>query len=294
MARAKAKADQRAATRGGGFTGLPHAVQDSAAYRHLSLFGRAVLLEVLRRFNGYNNGKIAISFDDLADRLNTTNRRAIGKAFVELVQHGLLDVTAAPDRKHHKAREYRLTFVSTGDGARHVQATDDYREWQPPAQNHGDDVSPRKGVHGDDVSPRRAIHGDDVSLRIANYRRKTVERQPIHGDDVSLHISKPYPPGAIDGAKGGIGEPTTASAPRFVSETEEQKMERTTATVKAALIARRSARGLVGLSQLASAAGVEFNRLNAFLDNRDTLYAPQVLRLREQLVRSGALMGEAA
>ena len=61
MSRRKSKSDQRADTRGGGFTGLPHVVHDSDAYRHLDLWARAVLAQVIRRFNGYNNGKIAIS-----------------------------------------------------------------------------------------------------------------------------------------------------------------------------------------------------------------------------------------
>jgi hypothetical protein len=164
--------DQRAATRGGGFTGLPHVVQDSLAYRYLSIYGRAVLMEMVRQFNGYNNGRIGLSFDMICLRLHTTNRRAISAAIVELIDHGLVDVGAAHDRKHHKAREYRLTFISTGNAKAHKQATDEYWTWTP--QNQGDDVSPRKAVRGDDVSPGPRGHGEDVSLKILRNRLKSV------------------------------------------------------------------------------------------------------------------------
>jgi hypothetical protein len=237
MARAKVKADQRAATRGGGFTGLPHVVQDSAAYRHLSLYARSLLFELVRRFNGYNNGRIGLSFEVACECLNTTNKRAIARAFAELVQHGLVEVMAAHDRKHHKAREYRLTFISTGDCNRHVQATEEYRNWTPEPQNHGDDVSPRKRVHGDDVSLRRPIHGDDVSLRIAQHRQKSVVSPAIHGDDVSPHIIKPYPPGQTEGPKGENGlidHPFSGSADFVPTADVAELIKKTARTLRAA------------------------------------------------------------
>ena len=202
----KERPPQRAATRSGGFTGLPHVVQDSAAYRHLSLWGRAVLLELIREFNGYNNGRLWISFDQLCDRLRTTNRRAIKAAFTELFSHGLVDVAAAADRRHHKAREYRLTFVATTVNEKHVAATEEYWSWTPAlVQKHGNDASPRGGSHGDDASPRGLVHGDDVSLRIAQHRRKPPFTPPSHGDDVSLHIVKPCPPALVTVRKGDNG-----------------------------------------------------------------------------------------
>jgi predicted nucleic acid-binding Zn ribbon protein len=190
MARGRDKAPHQAATRGGGFTGLPHTVQDSEAYRTLDVFSRAVLAGIIRRFNGRNNGQIFVSFDELCHDLNTTNRRAIGRSFVQLLDRGLIEVTAAPDRRHHKAREYRLTWISTTAGGRHVQATEEYRNWTPTrVQNHGDDVLPCGGFHGDDASPRGPFHGDDVSLKIRKYRAKSTNPFSGHGDDVSLHVN---------------------------------------------------------------------------------------------------------
>ena len=62
MARPKVKADHRADTRGGRFAGIPLAVIESVAWRHLGLPARAILVELVSAFNGYNNGNIVMSF----------------------------------------------------------------------------------------------------------------------------------------------------------------------------------------------------------------------------------------
>ena len=194
MGSKKEKAPHQSSTRGGGFTGLPHVVQDSDAFRHLSFVARAVLLSVVRRFNGRNNGAIFVSFDEICHDLNTTNRRAIGRSFAQLVEHGLVEITAPPSRSHHKAREYRLTWINTTPGNRFMQATEEYRHWTPhQKKNHGDEASPMGGFHGDDVSPSARVHSDNVSLRIQNYRAKSGEPVLVHGDDVSLHVLRHTP-----------------------------------------------------------------------------------------------------
>ena len=124
------KADHRADTRGLRFLGIPHAVLKSPAYLHLSLFARAVLIEVLLRFTGYNNGEIAVSQRQVAERLRNSNYRKIGRAFIELFQHGLVDVSVEGTWLPRRARQFRLTFVSTGKG-KHVAATNDYLHWSP-------------------------------------------------------------------------------------------------------------------------------------------------------------------
>lgn len=136
MSRKRAQPDQRADTCGGAWVGIPHVVLDSAAYRDLGLMARAVLVELVRRFNGYNNGDIAASFDQLSECLSNTNRRAISAAIVELFEHGMVEIVAGADRLHHKARRYRLTFVTTGrPGATFRPATNDYRNWKAPARS---------------------------------------------------------------------------------------------------------------------------------------------------------------
>ena len=64
MKRRKAKADHQADTRGDAWVGLPKVVAKSAAYLSLSPFERAVFWIILEKFNGYNNGEIAISYEE--------------------------------------------------------------------------------------------------------------------------------------------------------------------------------------------------------------------------------------
>lgn len=197
MGKAKHRSDQRAATRGGGFTGLPHVVQDSPAYLSLDFYARAVLFEVLRRFNGYNNGKIAISQRELGERLNSSNYRKIGKAVADLMDWGLIDVKTDGNWKARMAREYRLTFVSTGDYQRHVAATEDYRNWSAPRKSGADDVSSESAISADDASSERHFTADDASSSRSQKWRKIVNSKNAAADHVSSLIGKPYPPAEI-------------------------------------------------------------------------------------------------
>ncbi|MFZ5701810.1 MULTISPECIES: hypothetical protein [Pseudomonadota] len=200
--RSKPKAPCRADTRGGQWAGLPWVVIDSPAYQALSLYARAVLVEIVRRMDGFNNGKIAISQREIAARLGTSNFRAIGKAIAELMQHGFLLVSAEGEWAQRKAREYRLTFVSTQKGHLIIPATNDYLHWAPTQKSGADDVSAETGKSADDVSARPPFAADDVSARIARHQRKTAISAKSSADDVSSLIGKPYPP------SGNGGEPT--------------------------------------------------------------------------------------
>lgn len=182
------RAPHQADTKGKPWAGIPHVVLESPAYRSLGLMARAVLIELVLRFDGRNNGQIGASFDTLASRLGNTNRRAIGAAIAELVDRGFIGIEAAADRHHHKAREYRLTFVSTGGERAHCAATNDYIGWAASlsadsadvrrrpshlAPNHGDEASLRNPVHGNASSPCKPILGDEALLRIEAARRKS-------------------------------------------------------------------------------------------------------------------------
>lgn len=192
--RSKPKAPCRADTRGSNWAGLPWVVIDSPAYQALSLYARAVLVEIVRRMDGFNNGKIAISQREIAERLGTSNFRAIGKAIAELMQHGFLEVSAEGEWAQRKAREYRLTFVSTQKGHLIIPATNDYLHWTPREQSGADDVSANNAKSADTSSAERTIPADHVSARIAGHQRKTAIPAKSAADDVSSLISKPYPP----------------------------------------------------------------------------------------------------
>lgn len=120
----KVKADCRADTRGGPWAGIPVCVIESAAYRDCSLHARAVLVELVSRMRGYNNGKLAVSQRELVSSLRCSPRKVV-RALAELMEHGFLDVSVEGKWKERMARQYRLTFVST----KNAPATNEYRYW---------------------------------------------------------------------------------------------------------------------------------------------------------------------
>jgi hypothetical protein len=196
MSRGKGKPHHRADTRGGGFTGLPHVVQDSAAYRHCSLWARAVLSEIVREFNGYNNGEIYLSVAQICERLNNSNRRKACRAVAELMEHGLIDVSAEGAWRERQAREFRLTFVASGKFPNIRAATNDYRSWGAAEKINGDALSPRTAAAGNTPSPDAPVTGNASSPAEFFRQRKTAKNATISegdaGDGVSLHISEPY------------------------------------------------------------------------------------------------------
>ena len=117
---------ERADARGGRFFLLPHCVLNSEAFRTASPRAIKVLLGICARHTGFNNGKIALGFRDLAEWLNCHNHAANSEAIGELVVRGLLAVECEYPRAQRLSTEYRLTFMPTQDGP----ATNDYLHWK--------------------------------------------------------------------------------------------------------------------------------------------------------------------
>lgn len=160
--------DQRADLRGKGFASIPTVVLDSEAWRTATVWERSVMLELVKLHNGFNNGQIGASQRVLAHRLNTTNMRQIGRAIAQLMMRGLIDVATECQRSERLAREYRITWLPTGEPPYRKPATDEWRHFRV------DDVSAEQGPSADDVSAERPKPADNVSARIAQHRQKTV------------------------------------------------------------------------------------------------------------------------
>lgn len=159
-------ADQR---RAGRFASLPHDVLESAAWRTASLPARAVLVELIRRHSGYNNGEIGAAQRDLAAALATTNLRLIGKACAELIERGLIDVGREAQRWNRQSREYRLTWLPTGEPPHRRPPTDEWKLFSD------DEASSRTRFRDDKASSSPSRLDDEASSRIARSRQKTAE-----------------------------------------------------------------------------------------------------------------------
>lgn len=126
MAQGGQKVDHR-----GNFLMVPRMLLDSVAWRSLGMRARAALQLIHMRHNGWNNGAIAIGVKELSRALGDQNHRATSLALTELIEKGFLECTCPADWPHSKTREYRLTFVSTGEPKRIALATNEYLEWRP-------------------------------------------------------------------------------------------------------------------------------------------------------------------
>lgn len=74
---------------GGRFVHLPEYLQATEAWATLKPGPRALYIELKRRYNGRNNGRIILSQRDAAKAINV-NRNTVGGYFAELEARGLI------------------------------------------------------------------------------------------------------------------------------------------------------------------------------------------------------------
>jgi hypothetical protein len=92
------------------FSKLPHFIQRSEAYYGLSVFGRTLLLELIVRYNGCNNGMIALGLREAAYELHV-GQETIRRAFIELDDAGLVIPITPGNRIGRCATQWRLTWL---------------------------------------------------------------------------------------------------------------------------------------------------------------------------------------
>ena len=182
----KVKADCRADTRGGPWAGIPVCVIESAAYRDCSVHARAVLVELVSRMRGYNNGKLAVSQRKLVSSLRCSPRKVV-RAIAEPMEHGFLDISVEGKWKERMARQYRLTFVSTKNGP----ATNEYRYWSATGKSGATaKVSPSLRTATASIAAARMAGFAPAAIRPSGVQKTAnVGNEPASGA-VAL-ISKP-------------------------------------------------------------------------------------------------------
>jgi hypothetical protein len=117
-----AKVTKKGRSRGSGrFVMLTFDLIGSPAWEGLSTQARAVLIQVAKRYNGSNNGRLAVSVRMLEAECCITKTTA-AKAIKKLVEAGFLDVMqqGAFSNKKSMSAEYRLTWFKcdrTGEAA---------------------------------------------------------------------------------------------------------------------------------------------------------------------------------
>ena len=79
----------------GRFVQLSEKLQKTEAWALLKPGPRALYVEIKRRFNGYNNGRIVLSHREAAVALNV-HRNTVGPWFQVLIDKGFIELTCRP------------------------------------------------------------------------------------------------------------------------------------------------------------------------------------------------------
>jgi hypothetical protein len=162
-------------------------VIESAAYRGCGVHARAILVELVARMNGWNNGSIAASHRELRETLRCGQRKVV-RGLAELMEHGIIDVAVEGKWKERLAREYRLTFVST----KQATATNDYRSWTARVESGASAVGAEKARSAPALGATDEITASGVGADAKPQRRKTAISQNRPASAVGALISKPY------------------------------------------------------------------------------------------------------
>lgn len=123
----------------GQYMPLPYNLTRSAAFRRLSGNALKVFIEIRSRFNGANNGRLSLSFQDAADLLGMS-KSSVKRAFDELVEKGFLKKRREGQWYGRLAAEYILT-TEGHDG--HL-ATNDWKRWTQPRHRKSKNPAPRR------------------------------------------------------------------------------------------------------------------------------------------------------
>ena len=116
------------------FVQLPHFILDSAAFASLSPLAQALLVHLVRRYNGRNNGEIGLGHRKAADLCNV-NKNTIKRGFDELEDRGFIKALRRggfnmKDPSTRRATEWRLTWIKksvlSGDRAAQPQGIADH------------------------------------------------------------------------------------------------------------------------------------------------------------------------
>ena len=114
------------------FVALYHWEMDCPAYRHLSVYGRALLMEFRKVYNGHNNGEIVMSVRQAAKLINC-NKNTAAKTIKELEGKGWIcqSTEGSFSQKTNKtASTWRITNQPIGTGV-DTPATKEYARWTP-------------------------------------------------------------------------------------------------------------------------------------------------------------------
>lgn len=156
-------------------------VMDTPAYRHLSCPARCLLVELMRSFDGGNNGDVFMSVRDAAAAINVSKDTA-GGALLELQAVGF--IRAKEKGAFSLKKRHATTWILTEYEYANQPASKDFTRWRPAAENQ----KPVRYRRTD--SPNKADRRPDCRT----------EKQPDgpNNQDCDTHLDSPDGPNKTD------------------------------------------------------------------------------------------------
>jgi DNA-binding transcriptional MocR family regulator len=164
---------------------INHWVMDTAAWKDISANARAIYLEILKRYNGSNNGRIGYSVRQAAIELKIS-RTTASRAIKELVSHGFIVAEQkgsfnykmdANGKRKRLASEWRLTVYGSdvaSDMYSQLHGSKEFTRW-PEIQNTVSLQSPMVsrvkpyGLSGETVIARKQQSGPSGETKNADF-----------------------------------------------------------------------------------------------------------------------------
>lgn len=137
---------KRRAANGPPFLQLHNYVFDTPAFRALKPGPRALLLELIRRHDGQNNGRIGLGLREAVEALAMTDHASVTGYFRKLEAHGFIRKRKASgfnmkDPAARTATEWELTMHPVGN----VAALKTFLNWSPADLRSGKPPLVREG-----------------------------------------------------------------------------------------------------------------------------------------------------
>ncbi|MEH6696681.1 MAG: helix-turn-helix domain-containing protein [Hyphomonas sp.] len=119
--------DAKGRSKGDGqYLPIPYTMAHSAAFRSLSGPALKVWVELRSRYNGSNNGRLSLSFQNAAERLSMS-KSTVKRAFDELIEKGFVRKRREGTWYGRLAAEYVVTSERLDGNA----PTRDWQNWKP-------------------------------------------------------------------------------------------------------------------------------------------------------------------
>jgi hypothetical protein len=141
----------------GGYSSLPHVVQESANWAQCSPMAIKLLMDLLSQFKGSNNGDLCAALRILKPK-GWTRGETISNALRELIHYGMIEMTRQGGL--HRASLYAVTWkpIDYCNGKLDVNATHvASRLWAQTKPPHVRPIKKRRAVKRPNARPQNVL-----------------------------------------------------------------------------------------------------------------------------------------